>query len=275
MTPFHAFILGLLQGLTEFLPVSSSGHLVLLPWWLDWQSSPLAFDALLHWGTLLAVVIYFWQDWWEMLMALVRKLKGQPALGHDKILLNILIGTIPAAVLGFLLEDFFENLFGKPHLVAIFLLITGLLLVYSERWASLQRSARTMSHLNWKDALVIGLGQAMAIAPGISRSGSTIAAGLMRGLDRPTAARFSFLLGTPIIFGAGLLKLKDLIELGTGGMGVTPLAVGFVTAFISGILAIRYLLRYLRNHTLHLFAYYVWAVALLSLARYFIISCNY
>ncbi len=272
MTTLQAFILGLVQGLTEFLPVSSSGHLVLLPWWLGWENANLAFDTLLHWGTLLAVVIFFWRDWWEMLMALVRKLKGQPAQGKDHLLLAILIGTIPAALLGFLLQDFFESLFGQPLTVALFMIVTGLLLVFAERWTKTHRQGRPMEKLSYGDALLVGVGQALAIAPGISRSGSTIAAGLVRGLDRPTAARFSFLLGTPIIFGAGLLKLKDLVEMGVSGTGVTPLAVGFLTAFISGFLAIRYLLRYLQNHTLYVFAWYVWAVALLSLARYFFIA---
>ena len=268
MTTFHAFILGLIQGLTEFLPVSSSGHLVLLPWWLGWDAPGLAFDALLHWGTLLAVVIYFWRDWWEMLMALVRKIQGKPAQSKDHLLLAIIIGTIPAALLGFLFQDFFENLFGKPAAVAVFLIITGFLLIFAEQWTKTHQQGRPMEKLSYWDALLVGIGQALAIAPGISRSGSTISAGLLRGLDRPTAARFSFLLGTPIIFGAGLLKLKDLIEMGVSGTGMTPLIIGFLTAFVSGILAIGYLLRYLKNHTLTIFAYYVWAVALLSLARY-------
>ena len=270
MDTIQALILGLVQGLTEFLPVSSSGHLVLVPWWLGWDDPGLAFDALLHWGTLLAVVIYFWRDWWEMLMALVRKVQGRAAQGRDHLLLAILVGTIPAAVLGFLLESFFESMFGQPALVSVFMIITGFLLVFAERWTRSHQQGRPMEKLSYLDAVFVGFGQALAIAPGISRSGSTIAAGLVRGLDRPTAARFSFLLGTPIIFGAGLLKLKDLLEMGTGATGFAPLAVGFLAAFISGVLAIRYLLRYLQRHTLYVFAYYVWAVALLSLARYFL-----
>jgi undecaprenyl-diphosphatase len=268
MSTLQALILGLVQGLTEFLPVSSSGHLVLVPWWLGWENPGLAFDALLHWGTLLAVVLYFWRDWWEMLMALVRRVQRQPAQGKDHLFLAILVGTIPAALLGFLLEDFFEGLFGQPATVAFFMIVTGFILLFAERWTQRHRQGRPMEKLSYLDALFVGVGQAMAIAPGISRSGSTIAAGLVRELDRATAARFSFLLGTPIIFGAGLLKLKDLVEMGTGETGFLPLVVGFLAAFISGMLAIRYLLRYLQHHTLNIFAYYVWAVALLSLARY-------
>ena len=270
MNSFQAFILGLVQGLTEFLPVSSSGHLVLVPWWLGWEDPGLAFDALLHWGTLLAVVLYFWRDWWGMVLALGRKVRGEPSRDGDHLLLAILVGTIPAALLGFLLEDFFEGLFGQPATVSVFMIITGFLLVFAERWTQTHQQGRAMTKLSYLDAVFVGVGQALAIAPGISRSGSTIAAGLIRGLDRPAAARFSFLLGTPIIFGAGLLKLKDLLEIGAGATGFTPLIVGFLAAFISGVLAIRYLLRYLQNHTLYIFAYYVWAVALLSLGRYFL-----
>ncbi len=268
MDSFQAFVFGLVQGLTEFLPVSSSGHLVLVPWWLGWDDPGLAFDALLHWGTLLAVLIYFWRDWWEMVMALVHKLQGQPTQGKDRLLLAILAGTVPAALLGFLLEDFFESLFGQPALVSVFMIITGFLLIFAERRTRTQIQAKPMEQLRVPDAIFVGMGQALAIAPGISRSGSTIAAGLVRQLDRPTAARFSFLLGTPIILGAGLLKLDDLMAMGTGTTGFMPLMVGFFTAFVTGILAIRYLLRYLQQHTLNVFAYYVWAVAILSLARY-------
>ncbi len=271
MSALQAFVLGLVQGLTEFLPVSSSGHLVLIPWWLGWEASGLAFDALLHWGTLLAVVLYFWRDWREMFLALVRKIQRKPAESKDHLLLAILVGTIPAAVLGYLFEGFFEGLFGQPLTVSFFMIITGFLLLFAERWGQSHPQGRSMEKLSYADAIFVGVGQALAIAPGISRSGSTIAAGLVRRLDRPTAAKFSFLLGTPIIFGAGLLQLKDLVALGLGDTGLTPLLVGFLTAFVSGILAIRYLLRYLQNHTLYIFAYYVWGVALLSLGRYVVV----
>ncbi|NOX60340.1 MAG: undecaprenyl-diphosphatase UppP [Chloroflexi bacterium] len=269
MTTFQAFILGLVQGLTEFLPVSSSGHLVLVPWWLGWDASSLAFDALVHLGTLLAVVVYFWRDWWRMFLAVVGRLRGRrDPEGHDRLFLLILIGTLPAAVIGYLFEGFFESLFGSPPTVAIFLIITGLLLVLAERW---HQEGLPIARLKVSDSVIIGFAQALAIAPGISRSGGTIAAGLVRGLDRAAAARFSFLLGTPIIFGAGLFKMKDLADAGLNSGQAAPLVVGFLAATVSGFLAIRYLLRFLRNHSLYPFAIYVWIVAGLSLLRWVLI----
>ena len=266
MTIIQAIILGIVQGLTEFLPVSSSGHLVLVPWWLDWENPGLAFDTLLHWGTLVAVLVYFWRDWWEMLLAVWNRLRGRPTDGKDRLLGLILLGSIPAAVIGFALESFFESLFNSPLAVIFFMILTGFILVFAERWKG---AGKPVERLGTKDAVFIGFGQALAIAPGISRSGSTISAGLLRGLDRPAAARFSFLLGTPIIFGAGLFKLKDLLEVGaSGGSDTTVLIAGFLAAAISGFLCIGFLLRYLQNHTLYIFAIWVWFVAAISLVRF-------
>ncbi len=268
MSTIQAIILGIVQGLTEFLPVSSSGHLVLVPWWLGWENPGLAFDTLLHWGTLLAVVIYFWRDWWEMLLAVVNRLRGRATDGKDRLFLALVIGSIPAAAIGYLFEDFFESLFHSPAAAAFFMIITGFILVFAERW---HRTGGSIAKIKMADALIIGFAQALAIAPGISRSGSTIAAGLVRGLDRTSAARFSFLLGTPIIFGAGLFKLKDLADVGVTGIEPITLLAGFLAAAISGFLCIRWLLRYLQNHSLTIFAIYVWIVAALSLIRYALI----
>ncbi|NOZ71005.1 MAG: undecaprenyl-diphosphatase UppP [Chloroflexi bacterium] len=265
MSILQAIILGIVQGLTEFLPVSSSGHLVLLPWWLNWEHPGLAFDTLLHWGTLLAVLAYFWRDWLDLFLAFLRILRQRRlSTAADKLLLAIIVGSIPAAVLGYLLNDFFESLFGKPMAAATFLIFTGFLLVLAERWRG---KGLPLERIRLSDAVIIGLAQALAIAPGISRSGSTIAAGLVRGLDRPSAARFSFLLGTPVIFGAGLFKLKDLLTVGANDASGTALILGFLAATISGFLSIRFLMRYLQNHRLNIFAYYVWTIALLSIVR--------
>ncbi len=276
MSILQALILGLVQGLTEFLPVSSSAHLVLVPWWLGWKSPGLAFDTVLHLGTLAAVVAYFWRDWWELLQALLARLRGhkdearlRPEAQPEglRLLAALIVATIPAALLGYLLSDFFEAMFASPAAVAGFLLITGILLVLAETW---KRGGLPLTNIRLSDALVIGITQAIAILPGISRSGSTIAAGLLRGLDRPAAARFSFLMSAPIIFGAGVSQLKDLVDTGFGAMGGTPLLVGVVTAAITGFLAIRYLLRYLQRHSLYIFAVYVWLFGLLTLARFFL-----
>lgn len=266
MTLFKAIVLGLIQGLTEFLPVSSSGHLVLAPWWLGWEHPGLTFDALLHLGTLLAVLAYFWRDWWEMAVAAWGWLRGRrQEEGKERLLLALVVGSIPAALIGYSFESFFEALFERPPAAAAFLIVTGLLLVLAERW---RRSGLPLERVRLSDALVIGLAQALAIAPGISRSGATIAAGLLRGLDRPAAARFSFLLGTPAFLGAGLFKLLDLVQAGANQTAALPILAGFFVAAISGFLSIHYLLRYLRSHSLYLFAGYVWVVALLSLLRY-------
>lgn len=254
---FEAIVLGLVQGLTEFIPVSSSGHLVLVPWLLRWQEPTLLFDTIVHWGTLVAVLAYFWRDWWQLITAWLRGLfKWDWRDPHARLMWLLILATAPAVVLGYVFESFFESLFGKPVWVSVFLLVTAGLLALSE-W--LGRRTRAASDLCWLDALVIGLAQAAAIAPGISRSGATISAGLLRGLKRPDAARFSFLLATPVVFGAGLLKLKDAVS-GSAGQGdLFPSAVGFVVAAASGYLAIRFLLRYLERHSLYLFsAYCVW-----------------
>jgi len=260
----QALILGLVQGATEFLPISSSGHLVLVPWLLHWQNPGLAFGAMLHLGTLLAVVAFFWRDLRDLVVAGVMSLKERSLAGkpHRRMVWLIVIGTVPAAILGLALEDFFKALFGAPMWVGALLVGTGTLLAVSERGS---RRSREMMELGWVDALVIGLGQAIAIAPGISRSGATISAGLWRGLRREEAARFSFLLSVPIIFGAGLFELKDL--LGTSSVVESPLTlvIGFASAAISGFLSIRFLVGYLRTRSLYPFAVYCWAAGLLSI----------
>lgn len=254
MSLLRAIILGIIQGATEFIPVSSSGHLVLVPWLLGWPEPGLMFDTVLHLGTLLAVLAYFWRDWWRLITAWLRGLAHWRWDDPDARLAWLLVlGTIPAAVLGFFLEDFFESLFGQPAWVAVFLLVTAVLLAASE-W--LGRRQRRIEGLRWPDALLIGLGQAMAIAPGISRSGATMAAGLARGLERPAAARFSFLLATPVILGAGVFQLLDLFALPDPMAQVPALLVGFVAAALSGYLCIWGLLRYLQRGRLYPFAAY-------------------
>lgn len=252
MNLFQAIFLGILQGTTEFLPVSSSGHLVLIPWLLGWASPGLAFDAMAHWGTALAVIIYFWRDWVDLIAAALRSL---PRIwkGEARLAWLIILGTFPAAIIGYLLEDFFERMFARPVAAAGFLLVTAALLIASER---LGRRERGLDDLAWRDALIIGAAQALAIFPGISRSGATIAAGLTRGLEREPAARFSFLLATPIILGAGLFKGVELVQMG-GLMAQAPaLVVGFVTAALVGLGCIHFLLSYLRRRRLYPFAAY-------------------
>jgi undecaprenyl-diphosphatase len=257
-------ILGIVQGATEFLPVSSSGHLVLVPWLFGWGDPGLAFDATLHLGTLVAVVAYFARELWALLRALVSSLKERSLAGEPnrRIAWLLVVASVPAAVSGFLLEDFFESLFAEPLWVGALLLGTGALLALSEKWSVRNRE---ISAMGWADAVIVGLGQALAIAPGISRSGATISAGLWRGLERPAAARFSFLLSVPVVLGAGLFKLVDL--LGTPWVLRSPWAVlvGFVAAAVSGFLSIRFLLSYLQSRRLYPFAAYCWAAGSLAI----------
>ena len=252
MDIIQAIILGIVQGATEFIPVSSSGHLVLVPWLLGWQSPGLVFDTAVQWGTLVAVLAYFWREWWQLITAWLRGLfRWDWRDPQARLMWLLVVGSIPAAVIGYLLEDFFESLFGEPLWVSLFLLVTAGLLALSER---LGRRTREIDDLGWLDALLIGLGQAAAIAPGISRSGATMAAGLLRGVKRPAAARFSFLLATPIILGAGLLQLSDLLDAPDPLAQVPSLAAGFLAAAISGYACIWGLLRYLQRGKLYLFS---------------------
>ncbi len=263
MDIFQAFILGFVQGATEFVPVSSSAHLVLVPWWLNWDSPGLQFDTILHLGTIVAVIAYFYRDLWEIVVSWVRAvLRHGTACPTSRLGWWLILGTVPAAVLGAVLEDFFEGMFGYPPGVAAFLIVTGVILALSER---LGKRLRSLDDLGWLDALVIGLAQACAIAPGISRSGATIAAGLGKGLKRTDAARFSFLLSVPVILGAGLKQSYDLLTESTQAGQLLLLVVGFVAAAITGYLAIYFLLRYLQRRSLYPFAIYCWALGVLSL----------
>jgi len=256
MDIIQAIILGLVQGASEFVPISSSGHLVLVPWLLGWPQPGLVFDTVVHWGTLVAVLAYFWRDFMALARAwgqsLASRNLGEP---EARIAWLIIVGTVPAALMGSVGEDFFESLFAAPVWVAGFLLVTGLVLALSE-W----RSPRWKEphQLAFWDSIIIGIAQGCAIAPGISRSGATMAAGLFRGLKREAAARYSFLLATPIIFGAGLLKILDLFEIGNATAHLPPLMLGFLAAALSGYLCIRFLLSYLQRGRLYVFAIYCW-----------------
>ena len=263
MNIFQALVLGIVQGATEFVPISSSGHLVLVPWLLNWPEPGLAFDTIVHWGTLVAVLAFFWRDFVALARAWARSLMERNLDQTEaKLAWLIIVGTLPAALIGYLWQDFFESLFSSPSRVATLLLVTGAILAVSERLGKRQRS---LDDLNWLDSVLIGLAQSLAIAPGISRSGATIAMGLLRGVKREAAARFSFLLATPIIFGAGLLQLLKLFQSGAVGAQLLPLVIGFLAAAISGYLCIKFLLAYLQRGRLYVFAIYCWLAGIASL----------
>jgi undecaprenyl-diphosphatase len=268
MSLIEAFILGLVQGATEFIPVSSSGHLVLTPWLLGWESPPLAFDTMVHWGTLVAVFAVFSGDIRNLLVAgsngLLVRVGVDRSFDPDQARLAwaIAVASLPAALAGYFLADFFEDLFGKPAAAAGLLLVTAGILTFGE-WLS--RQERSINRMGWFDALFVGVAQAFAIMPGISRSGATISAGLSRGVYREAAARFSFLLSVPVVFGAGLFQLIDLVESGGVGELQEALVVGFVTAAVTGYLCIRWLLKYLASRSLYVFAIYCTVFGIFSL----------
>jgi len=257
----RALILGAVQGLTEFLPISSSGHLVLVPFVLGWESGGglqpgVPFDVAVHLGTALAVVAYFRRELWAMAAGAVRVVAGRGRgedRDHARLALLLLVGSIPAAAAGLLLEGFFEELFEEPQIAALLLLGTAALLLAGEAIHDRQGEPRRgLGELGVVDALTVGAFQALAIAPGISRSGATIVAGLGRRLERDAAARFSFLLGLPAIVGAGILKVPDFPP----GTDLVPVIGATVIAAAAGFGAIAFLLRYLRSRTLRPFAVY-------------------
>ncbi len=272
MRDLEALILGALQGATEFLPVSSSGHLVILPALLGWSSS-LTFDVIVHWATTMAVLIYFRRDWTALLSGGLRGLRrGAPwrdPLGAR--LSWIALATLPALVAGLAIEPALESALetqalASARLAALLLLVTGGLLIAGERLAGRETARQVgLDGLGVRRAMWIGVAQALAILPGISRSGATIAAGLALGLDREESARFSFLLSAPVILGAAVLKLGELFERGLAPGEGRSLVLGFLAAFAVGYLAIGWLLSYLRRASLRAFAVYCWAFGLLAL----------
>lgn len=265
----QAIILGVVQGLTEFLPVSSSGHLLLGQYFLglDQERFGLPFDVALHLGTLLAVVAYFWRELLRMARAFLRSLApGGRDLSGDpdqRLAYLVLASTVPAALIGFLLEGFFENAVRSPWVVVFNLVLVGALFIVAEASGSQSRPAEKLGFLG---AVGIGLAQAAALVPGVSRSGATITLGLFLGLRREEAAKFSFLMSVPIIAGAGSMQLAEAISEGMGGRDAVLFAAGFVSSAVVGYLAIRFFLRFVARHSLRAFAYYRFALAAVVVA---------
>ena len=267
MSIFQSFILGMVQGLGEFLPISSTSHLILVPWIFKWKDPGLGFDLALHWGTLLSVLIYFRNDilllakgFWHTLFKSTRNFSGNI---YQKLSWYIIIASIPGAIIGKLLEQKVETVFRTPWLIAINLAVFGAVVLVIDQ---LGKKQKNLDNLTWKNSLTIGFSQALAIIPGISRSGSTMSAGLILGFKRADAARFSFLMSIPIIFGAGLLKVKEFHT----GVSTAELVVGFVSSAVFGFLSIKYLLQYLARHDFKIFVWYRFFVAILVFAIYFL-----
>jgi undecaprenyl-diphosphatase len=251
MEIIQSIILGLVQGLTEFIPISSSGHLVLIRKIFGFKDQGLAFDAVLHLGTLLAVVLYFKKDWLEILKEGSKK---------KKIFWQIILATIPAAIAGFLFEDLISSFFRDILWVATFFILTGLLFLATEKYYDFKIKKKELDQLFWKDSLIIGIAQIFALLPGISRSGVTIAAGMFRSLRRHEAARFSFLMSTLIIFGAGLKSVIDLFASFEFQNEKLEIIFGFITSFLAGYYSIKFLMNFLKNHRLYSFSVYLFVV---------------
>jgi undecaprenyl-diphosphatase len=262
MTLFQAFVLGIVQGLTEFIPISSTGHLVLVPTLFGWElksQSAFIFDVLVQWGTLLAVVAYFRSELMVLLRGLWEGLKTRQLFTEPSARLAwlILLSSLPAAIAGLLLKPMVEDAIDSNLAVSIFLIINALILFTSER---ISRFGRLLQNLEVTDSLWIGFAQILALFPGISRSGSTIAAGLVRNLERGDAARFSFLMAIPVMLGAGFVALLDLSKAADAHAQMGPLLIGFLTATVVGYLAIRWLLKFLARRSLNIFAAYCFII---------------
>lgn len=253
----QTILAGAVQGLTEFLPVSSSGHLILFHEYFGFDVvDSLSFDVVLHLGTLVALVVFFWNDIWQIASAWIRGLirKDQRMALEYRLGWYIIAGTIPAVVAGLYLEQTIETVIRTTSVVAWMLIVVGVLLYVADR---LSQASRDISQLRWGGVVLIGCAQALALIPGVSRSGITIIAGLSQKLQRAAAARFSFLLSIPVVFGAGLKKVFDLVQAGDVQQSQWMLLfLGFVSSAMVGYLCIKYFLKFLQRHSLRIFAYY-------------------
>jgi undecaprenyl-diphosphatase len=270
MPLYQAIVLAVIQGLTEFLPVSSTAHLALFPWFAGWIDPGLTFDVALHAGTLVAVLLYFWKTWLEMLGAAAGLgPKGDPQTEVNRRLFwYLVIGTIPGAVFGFLFESKAEDEFRTPIVIGLALIIVGFVMWAGERASS--RREHSLGEVSLADAIWIGVAQALAVIPGVSRSGITMSAGLFRGLDRETDARFSFLLSTPLIAGA---VLKKGMELRHGGLAPDmriPFIAGIIVSGLVGYAVIAWFIRYLSRSTFKPFIYYRLALGVFVLGWFFL-----
>jgi len=274
MTILQSLILGIIQGLTEFLPISSSAHLVIVPYLLGWEipaQEAFIFDVLVQLGTLLAVIVYFRKDLYKIIIAVIDGLIHKHPFSEPAARMGwlLVLATIPAIVAGVLFKDPVERAFGSPLATGLLLFGTAALLVIAEL---VGKRNRQIENTSWMDALIIGLFQVISLLPGISRSGSTISGGMIRNLERPSAARFSFLMSVPVMIGAGTLAVFDLIRLPNFSNQLPTLIIGFITAAVVGYLSIRWLLAYLVNRKLYPFAIYCSVVALLIIVVWLIRS---
>ena len=251
MNIFRAIVLGIIQGIAEFLPISSSAHLIILPYLFGWEESGLAFDVALHFGTMMAVLVLFFKDWWNLFVGAIKDVRTKKKSTNGKMVWYLIVATIPAALAGLLLDDVIENVVrGKVWIIAICLAVMGLLIFLGDKWASHHYKKETkFEDITLKQSLIVGISQAFAVIPGFSRSGTTILAGRLQGISKEAITKFTFLLSVPVICGATILKVVDL-EL------TKEVIIGIITSFATGVLAIKFLLNYIKKHDFSVFAFY-------------------
>ena len=265
MTLIQAIIYGAIQGITEFLPISSTAHLVLLPWFMGWNDPGLAFDVALHAGTFIALIWYFRTEWIALIRATFRIIGGQRTGSDERMVMLIAMASVPGALAGFFGQELVETYLRSPLVIAFTLITLALVLVVAERTG---RRERDLNSLTWTDAIVVGLAQATALVPGVSRSGVTITAALFCGVTREAAARFSFLLSTPIIAGAVLKQAFGMAAENPSGSELAMLAAGIVTSGLVGYVAIAFMLRFLATNTTYAFIYYRIALGIVVLLAF-------
>lgn len=265
MQIIKAIVLGIVQGIGEFLPISSSAHLILVPYLLGWEEHSMSFDIALHVGTLLAVLVVFFRDWWDLFIGAVKRVtKGKQSF-NNRMFWYLVIATVPGALFGFLLSDIIEEKL-RPMIwpIAVLLAVMGVLIFLGDRWADKHYKIETdFKHISLKQAIIIGCSQALAIFPGFSRSGTTILAARLMGLSKTAATKFTFLLSVPIIAGAAVLKVPEL------ALNVETI-VGVVVSFVVGLISIKFLLSYIKKHDFSVFAIYRVVFAIIILVKYFV-----
>lgn len=271
MNVLQSIVLGIIQGLTEFLPISSSGHLVIVPYFLGWEfqkNEVFIFDVLVQVATLIAVFAYFWKDVVDIIASMLDGLLKRSPFETEQARLGwyLVLATIPAGLFGFGLKNLVARAFSSPIAVGVFLLVTAALLVVAER---VGKKFRKINQIRWMDSIWIGFFQVLAVFPGVSRSGATIAGGMTRDLERPAAARFAFLISIPIMLAAGIVAGYDLAQVPHTYELLLTYIPGFVSAAVVGYISIRWLLRYLVSHSLDIFAVYCTAAGLLVIAVYY------
>ena len=262
MSVLKAIILGIIQGVAEFLPISSSAHLILFPYLFGWEESGLAFDIALHFGTMMAVLAIFFKDWWNLFIGAVKDIKDKKKSTNGRMFWYLIIATVPAALTGLLLDDIIENIIrNKIWIIALALAIMGVLIYIGDKWASKHYKKETkFEDINLKQALIVGIFQAFAVIPGFSRSGTTILAGRLQGISKEAITKFTFLLSVPVICGATILKIGDLAF-------TKEVIVGIISSFAMGVISIKFLLSYIKKHDFSIFAFYRVIFALIVFAK--------